>query len=184
MARAVEQLDAASGKSRGLGGLVSAFGQETRRARMRGIGFTDHRTARGDGGGKVAARNTIEGERKIIRPKYPDWANRLVAGTNLQLGVDGCQTPAAGPRAACRGAQLPRCAGQFDVGQTRRAGQCRFGVGHFDKRLAIALEEIGILFEKVSQDVTRERTESLGGRRGGIQRGIDIGPSADGVLFS
>ena len=99
-----------------------------RRARMQRMRLGNHRIARGDCRGEVAAGGAVERERKIIRAEHHHRPDRLEARADLVLRVDGRQRPRALERRLGRLPQLSSRPRQLDVGQPRRRRQCGFEI--------------------------------------------------------
>ena len=124
----------------------------------------------GDGGGKISAGDAVERERKIVRAKNGDRAQRRVAGTNVQPRVDRRHPPTSAAGSAGRLAQLSGRARQFDLGQPRLDRQRRLGMGHGNQRVALALDLVGICFQERGNLFDRHTSQCGRGGGRGMQR--------------
>ena len=160
------------------------LGQQSRRARMRRVGFGDHRIAGGDRRGKVAAGDAVERERKIVRTKHPHRPQRCMAGANALPGVDRRSQPTAISRGSRGLAQLAGRARQFDVGQPRLHRQGRLGVGH---RHQLRREPLRYRWRNAPESRRRARHRSRRNKgvaaRRRVQRRVDVGPGAHRVYI-
>ena len=179
MAGAVEKLHAAGWQAGRLGGFVAqtASSRVVPGCEVLALAITGQPAAMAaaksppamllNANGKLFGPNTSTGPSAA-------WQERIFSCVSI---VGSRQLPLrGGPGGA---AELAGGARQFDVGQSRFGGQRRLGVGQFDQGLAIALDIVGEPLEKSGDELRRCLAKRGGGRGGRVQRGVDVGPSAD-----
>ena len=151
--------------------------------------FRDHRIAGSNRGSKIATCGAIERERKIIRAKNDDGADRHQNRPDVQLQVDRRKRPGAIARRGGRLTQLPGRPGQLDIGQPRSHGQGGLQVRLLDQFGLSRVEPLGKLLQEPRDLIgrlARNASAASVGRESAVcnrsTRSPDIRPAAAPLL--